>query len=58
MAQNLFQYPVDKRKVFVGFVRGDWTEEVVRQLKMAMEEWVQKVPPHRTSFTFYIILDF
>ncbi|KXN92472.1 hypothetical protein AN958_08031 [Leucoagaricus sp. SymC.cos] len=39
-------YPVDKRKVFLGFVKGDWTGEVVRQLKMAMEEWVQRIPPH------------
>ncbi|KAF5354715.1 hypothetical protein D9756_005344 [Leucocoprinus leucothites] len=39
-------YPVDKRKVFFGFIKGDWTAEVVRQLKMALEEWVQKIPPH------------
>ncbi|KAJ3575093.1 hypothetical protein NP233_g1332 [Leucocoprinus birnbaumii] len=39
-------YPVDKRKVFFGFIKGDWTAEVVRQLKMALEEWEQTVPEH------------
>ncbi|KAF9450417.1 hypothetical protein P691DRAFT_810360 [Macrolepiota fuliginosa MF-IS2] len=44
MAKTL--YPVDRSKVLYGFLKGGWTEEVVRQLRLTMEEWIEHMPSH------------
>ncbi|PFH51533.1 hypothetical protein AMATHDRAFT_142483 [Amanita thiersii Skay4041] len=39
-------YAINKSKVFFGLITGDWKEEVIRQLEIAMGEWFKNLPEH------------
>ncbi len=40
------KYSIEKYRG-LGLTKGRWTEEFIRQLKSAMDEWIENLPAHR-----------